>query len=215
MATNKKAATKYNIEMDIRAFVVFTLLLLVAAAIIFYLGIIFGKAMRDPMDVPISVNTEIEKEKSEKKQVDVKNLKIYDMKEDKKEISSLKKDFEDISSKSKVTLEFLKDSKKKDSSKTIQSGTTTAPTNTGNLFTVQVFATKNNQKAVDIINNLKRQNFDAYFEKVEVSESQEKMYLIRVGKVSKKEAENLKKKLSKTSTIKAMGTSLIIRKISE
>ena len=82
--------------------------------------------------------------------------------------------------------------------KTAQPAVTTSP---ARLFTVQVFSSKNQNRARQMVDDLKRQGYPAYLNLYQ-SAKNETWYRVRVGKSERKSAEVLSGRLEKETKLK-------------
>ncbi|MGK0288602.1 MAG: cell division septation protein DedD [bacterium] len=186
MATQsaKKEPIKYNVEMDTKSFAIFVLLSLVTAAIVFYLGVIFGKAIRDPDDLAFQQKNITNRQLTDTQNSKKKNLAVFNM--------------TDLNAKKKNPIK--KNTQTNQNTNTQKKTTTQTQQNTQVLpkhfYTIQVFATGNRKKATNIVNGLKKDKFDAY-----VQTDNNKLFRVRVGRIGTKDlAERVKVQLQASAS---------------
>jgi cell division septation protein DedD len=211
MKKSKKTATQYSIDLDIKGMFFFVILALLTAIVVFYLGVLFGKASRDPSAKALSAPESSVPGKTSADKITASDLEIYNIRsDDDTKISTLKKETKSVleeadrvirQSKTKQTKPVeLKGSEpqpvaakpKQSSQWPDQSTTSDLPKNT---WTVQVFATKDKDKANRIVRVLRQQKFDAYLAQVNIED--QTIYRVRVGRKSKTEIEKLDRDLQK------------------
>ncbi len=207
----KKAGTQYSIDLDIKGVFFFIILALMTAVVVFYLGILFGKASRNPNVKALSIQEGKVTEKEDANKITTNDLEIYNIHtEDDKKISTLKKDTqsvldeaERVIQKSKSLQPDLEEAVKTEpqpvvaeSAKPAQWPDQPSPASLPkNTWTVQVFATKDKNKADRIVRMLRRQKFDAYLAQVKIEG--QTIYRVRVGRRPKAEIEKLDQDLQK------------------
>jgi len=208
-----RRSSQFFIEMDARGILLFLTMVLLTVAVVFYLGFIFGKATRNPNDPRFQRKPTIGSKSSDRKTLSKKDLNIYNIKEDKKKTSTLTRDAKDAMKKVdqlvkgsqstvKSVSKTLADKKpspqkaaiKPASPKPAVSGSSDVD-KSGKLYTIQVFATRNELRAGDIVKGLKQKGFEAYM--VEAISDGKKMYRVRVGKQPKAGITSLMKRLEK------------------
>lgn len=223
IAKPRKKATQYSIDLDLKGIIVLLGMSILTAGVVFYLGVIYGKASRDPGKVTEQMQrpqTTVVKE-----EVIPETLEIYDIKDEAEEIDSLKQESKDImeevdrmlgepgkqSGAERKAVEKPSKPVQAESKKAEKTwpDTVTEQDSSRDLYTVQVFATKDQNKADRIVRTLKNRGFDAYHV-LAVIENQ-KIYRIRVGRKSKDEVEPFKRELEKV--VGGMGMSPRIIKI--
>jgi len=92
-ATTKRKSSKpsqFSIDIDAKGLTLLLVMVGLTMLTVFYLGVIFGKAQREP--TPLNQVTEGE----QATQTPPKDLKIYDLKKDSTGLESLKKDFDQL-----------------------------------------------------------------------------------------------------------------------
>ncbi len=208
-----RRSSQFFIEMDARGIILFLMLVLLTAAVVFYLGFIFGKATRDPNDPNLKHAKISDSKASDKQTLSKKDLNIYKIKEDKKKAASLTAEAKSAMKKVDQLMKGEKPSVKA-APKTSNAKPPTKPvaiTKSGEkpeakqpdattsevekLYTIQIIATRNNERAGDIVKHLKRKGFEAYL--VEVQAGGKKIYRVRVGKQAKTEISKLMTRLEK------------------
>ena len=216
-----KSATQFSIDLDVRGMILLFVLATFTAATVFYLGVIFGKASRNPnQDFKLS-NTANPIKVEEKALTIPKDLKIYDINDEPTTndnfTSNIKKELKKTDDIIKSTKKQIKSDNTKNQTDT-KTATTKTPTKTwpdqktvtiksANNYTIQVFVTKSKEKASKITQQLRQKSFDAYIE--EVSHQGNKLFKIRVGHKTKQEIPKLKAKLGKVVGGMGMGLSVI------
>lgn len=209
-----KKATQFSIDMDIKGVVVFLVLVILTAATVFYLGVIIGKATRDP-NAPMLMSNQSEiKIKQDNESRVQKNLKIYDIRDESNKISTIKKDTQKIIDKANRVINETKQEEEKvqrrvraKKEKVVAQKTPVKkkfePTWPGNesakkdrsIYTLQILATKSMEHATNFVKQLKRKGYGAYM--VDVSIEGTKIYRIRVGKSSRSEIQKLQRDMKK------------------
>jgi len=211
--THKGKPTQLSIELDIKALVFFLVLVALTASTVFYLGIILGRSMRDPNRVsPPAASAGAVETGTEAVQPTGK-LNIYDIKNEAKDIEELKRDSTKALNKADSVLKQAEPAKPESPSASVPekpapateekpgSFTPTWPddktaTDTKEVrYTIQIMATRDYEKAVRIVTEMRKKGFNAYLEDITVEEN--KIHRVRVGRVTKEEIEPLKTKLSK------------------
>lgn len=178
-------------------------------ATLFYMGIIFGKSMRDPNEALITGSQQEVAQRNESKKLE-KELSVFDMRqEEKTKLSDLQKDFQSIVTKA----DSLEKQENPPAEVSQQNKTGSSPpiakedknlkketpvTKQGPLYTIQVLATSDPKKANSIVKGLKKKDFDAYIVKYQISGNGAYVYRVRVGRLTKDKANRLKKKLMKS-----------------
>ena len=180
MKKTTKASTQYTIDLDLKTMIFFLMLALATAVVVFYLGILFGKASRDPNQANVSTIETTPSNRSEEKVITEKDLEIYSIRTEEDTFSDLKKDSASVLKKADKMLETSPSSSESSSapgdavqtsassSSEPESGPQTWPEQSPqddlpkNTYTVQVFATKDRDKAERIVRLLRQQQFDAY-----------------------------------------------------
>ncbi|MDH5560148.1 MAG: SPOR domain-containing protein [Deltaproteobacteria bacterium] len=220
----KKNKSQFTIDIDLKGLVLFLFLSLLSAVIIFYLGMVFGKATRDPntsitkseKSVQDSVKLESGDEQSEDK------LSFFNIRDEKDSLSTLKKDFEDID---KKTDDLIEDNKirlerSSEEEKTIEpekivkikqksavpleiklekrwpENSQSTSAKKGKLFSLQVLATRDINKAQTFVKQLQQKLFPAYVTEITIENT--KIYRVRVGKEDRSSIITMKAKLEKT-----------------
>lgn len=207
----KKAGAQYSIDLDIKGMFFFIILALMTAVVVFYLGVLFGKASRDPNFKALSVAENKVPEKMDADKITTSDLEIYNIRtEDDKKISTLKKDTQSVLDEAERVIQQSKslqpdqaEATKAEPQQAVtkpaqqaqwpdQPSPETLPKNT---WTVQVFATKDKNKADRIVRMLRRQKFDSYLARVNIEG--QTIYRVRVGRRPKAEIEKLDQDLQK------------------
>jgi len=86
-----KPATQFSIDIDIKGMIFFASLTILTGIVIFYLGMLFGKASRNP-NIPLSTTTEeVSVKKESEKKISTNDLEIYNIRTETDKIKSLKK----------------------------------------------------------------------------------------------------------------------------
>ncbi|MBT4290797.1 MAG: SPOR domain-containing protein [Deltaproteobacteria bacterium] len=216
-----KNATQFSIDLDIRGMIILLVLATFTAATVFYLGVIFGKASRNPNQDFRSSKTANPIKVEEKALTIPKDLKIYDINDEPNTndnfTSNIKKELKKTDDIIKSTEKQIKLDNKKNQTDTKSSTTKTqaktwpdqktVTVKPANNYTIQVFVTKSKEKANKITKQLRQKAFDAYIE--EVSHQGNKLFKIRVGHKTKQEIPQLKAKLGKVVGGMGMGLSVI------
>ncbi len=216
----RQNATQFSIDLNIRGMILLLILASFTGVTIFYLGVIFGKASRNP-NQDLNLSESSNPIKIEDKALSIpKDLKIYDINDDPNKINSLtnniKKELKKTDDIIKSTETQIKLDDKKNQTVT-DTGTKPQPKSwpdqktvtvkPANNYTIQVFVTKSKEKASKITQQLRQKTFDAYIQ--EVSHQGKKLYKIRVGHNTKQEIPKLKAKLNKVVGGLGLGLSVI------
>ncbi len=212
----KKTPTQFTVDLDIKGIVLFIGLGVLTAIVIFYLGMIFGKASRNPNTYVASGTSQSDLKAVTEEKISTKDLEIYKMRSDGEKVKNLKDDTESAlveadrlisESKKQLTTPKAKktgdqaQTKSKQGDKQVAEKTqkkqwpeqTEQTKSLKELYTVQVFATKDKEKAEKIIRLLRKKEFDAY--SVEATIENQKIYRVRVGRKSKSDITRLNEKL--------------------
>jgi cell division septation protein DedD len=218
---SSKNRTQFSIDLDIKGMILLLVLATFTAATVFYLGIIFGKASRNP-NQNFNPGDSVNPIKVEDKALTIpKDLKIYDINDDPNTIddftSNIKKELKKTENIIKSTENQIKLDEKKNQTEPTATATKpqtknwpdqkTVTVTSANNYTIQVFVTKSKEKANKITQQLRQKSFDAYVE--EVSHEGNKLFKIRVGRKSKQDIQALKEKLGKVVGGMGMGLSVI------
>lgn len=250
----KKGSNQFSIEMDVKGIVMLLGMALVSMALVFYLGMIYGKAQRNPAFDPGLASTE--KNEALKPQGEtITDLEVYDINKDDTGLGDLKRDFDSLSGKADqatqeekarqeamdqvITVEGADSQDSQAQTGSAQTGAVqdkevVSPqgdntTNLGEskqtsgwpdnsqkaaksdekLFTIQVLATRNKERAEAIITQLRKKGFDAYL--TEVSVENTPIYRIRVGKQNKDDIAKTKEEL--TTAVRGLTSRLQIYQI--
>ncbi len=214
MKKTKKAATQYSIDLDIKGMFFFVTLALLTAVVVFYLGVLFGKASRDPNLKPLVASESTTPGKISEEKITANDLEIYNIRNDDEKISVLKKDTQSVLDEADRVIDETKnyqpgdavpivteeipvpEATKAEKPKEGQWPDQTTPSKLPkDTYTVQVFATKDKNKADRIVRQLRRQQFDAYL--AQVSIENQTIYRVRIGRKPKAEIENLDNDLQK------------------
>lgn len=219
------SSRQFLVELDLKGLIILLSLALLTGITIFYLGLMFGKATRDPYNLPNKFEQSLSQESVESDSKTDKNLKIYGIHEDSKPKSASQKEFDDLTKKADallktasetLDLEVLRSSRKetikKESSKTSPPRTkqwpdVKKPNKNTVLYTLQILATRQSDKAKGIIKMLKRKGFEAYSTHISIEGT--KIYRVRVGKSDKKSIQALKKRLGKS--VKGLGKLSLVK----
>ena len=211
MKKAKKTGAQYSIDLDIKGVFFFIILALMTAVVVFYLGVLFGKASRDPSFKALSVSEANAPGKTDADKITTNDLEIYNIRtEDDKKITALKKDTQSVLDEAERVIQQSKSNQpaQQQAEQTApqpavtksaqpaqwpdQPSTASLPKNT---WTVQVFATKDKNKADRIVRMLRRQKFDAYLAQVNIEG--QTIFRVRVGRRPKAEIEKLDQELKK------------------
>ena len=213
MKKTTKASTQYTIDLDLKTMIFFLMLALATAVVVFYLGILFGKASRDPNQANVSTIETTPSNRSEEKVITEKDLEIYSIRTEEDTFSDLKKDSASVLKKADKMLETSPSSSESSSapgdavqtsassSSEPESGPQTWPEQSPqddlpkNTYTVQVFATKDRDKAERIVRLLRQQQFDAYLARATIEN--QTIFRVRVGRKSRAEIEKTNEDLQK------------------
>lgn len=209
--TTKSSPTQYTIDLDLKGILFFIVLAALTGVVVFYLGILFGKASRDPNIKAISTTEQPIPQSKSDERITSKDLEIYNIREEDTNLSDLKKNTQNLLQQAD---QMLSDSSKPETPTTSKPATATPlnapkPASTAanwpeksndkelpkDTYTLQVFATKDKDKANRIVRLLRQQDFDAYLAQVEIEN--QTIYRVRVGKKPKKEIETIDIKLQK------------------
>jgi|APSaa5957512576_1039674.scaffolds.fasta_scaffold60174_1 cell division septation protein DedD len=212
-STSGRRSSQFFVEMDARGVLFFLTMVLLTAAVVFYLGFTFGKATRNPNDPALQQSSLSDDEASGKQKLSKKDLNIYNIKQDKKKAAILNKDAQSAMAKvdqlvkgSQSTVASASKSlktkspataakKEKTETKPIVKAPAAKSTKSGKLWTFQIFATLDETKAGDIVKNLRQRGFDAYV--AQITSGGKTMYRVRVGKQTRTTMLKLKPKLEK------------------
>ncbi len=203
-----KNPTQFSIDLDIKGLIFFLILVFLTAGLLFYLGIIFGKASRNPNAPGITPKSIVRKTTPVKKPISSKNLEIFDIHDESNRISNLKKDTEIALGKVEKMLSESKavesaDPKPKAAEKTIKKETPAkqwpdvnqGKNNKEQIYTIQILATKDKVKADSIVRQLRKKAFDAYLVKTAIQGQD--VYRVRVGRKNKVDIGKMSKRLDK------------------
>ncbi|MDX2469747.1 MAG: SPOR domain-containing protein [SAR324 cluster bacterium] len=86
---------QFTLDMDIKGLSLILTLMALTMVVVFYLGIIYGKAMRNPADLALSPGLN-----NAQNIIPPKDLKIYDVRQTNEELKALQSDFASASKKS-------------------------------------------------------------------------------------------------------------------
>ncbi len=221
----KKNPTQYTLDFDFKGLLFFISLSLLTALVVFYLGWIMGMGSRDPNIAEMNVKEEVIAEKNAEKMITADDLEIYNIRESKR-ISHLKDDTKSIL---KEADRVLKESKNKEPV-SVEKDTTKAKTKPATskakpqnqwpeesvkkkgsqeLYTVQVIATRDREKAEKYVRLLKEKEFEAYLTTATIENKV--LYRVRVGRKSRVNIEKMNINLKKV--IGGMGIKAKIIKI--
>ena len=187
MVSKSKDFTHFSIELDIKGFIVTGTLTMSILLVVFYLGVITGKATRDPQEASlISKNTTLNNENNLNSTNGLTAFVTSDSSG--RQISEWNKRLKEITE----TTDKLKARVKEKSSPQLNPAEKIK-----GEYTIQVLVTSNESKAQKIVKSLKQRNFDAYLTSIVQSASKKKLFRIRVGKFGKEDAKKVKPKLQK------------------
>ena len=208
VSSGANRSSQFFVEMDARGVLIFLTLALLTAAVVFYLGFTFGKATRNPNDPSQQRRSISDSKSSSQQKLSKKDLNIYNIKEDKKRAAILKKD---ANSAIAEVDKLVKESKSTDTAtrkspppapKKVEPAPqaavkppVTSSAKTSKLWTFQIFATKDENKAGEFVKFLRQGGFDAYTA-IMVSDGK-RMYRVRVGRQSRSDMLKLGPKLEK------------------
>ncbi|MCP4754204.1 MAG: hypothetical protein GY866_25235 [Proteobacteria bacterium] len=217
-----KKSTQFSIDLDARGLIFFLVLVGLTAATVFYLGIIFGKATRNPNDPSLRPKSGVDLQPAGETSESPKNLNIFNIRDRGKSVETLKKDSEQLFEKTdKMIKESERSARQAEAKKRMEARTAvekpvkTAPRKAAKpktftpqwpdvgksqdggtkLYTIQVAATKSKEKASRIVSQLRKKAFDAYM--VDVMIQGAKIYRIRVGRQPKAKIRKMKVKLDR------------------
>ncbi len=212
--SKNKPLTHFTIDLDMKGMILFLILVALTAITVFYLGMIFGKASRDPNRPAVSSKSVAKISPAEEKEIEAKDLEIFNMHKESDRISNLKKDTDSVLGKVDQMLANSKQDKSESQSVVLKPEKQKPPVKSEeiepgkqwpddlatlaknkDLFTVQVFATKDKDKADKIIKQLRKKAFNAYL--TEATIEGKKIYRVRVGRRSKDRIVKLKEDLEK------------------
>ena len=257
----KNRGSYFSLEIDKKGIIGLTIMMFLTAGTIFYLGVIFGKAMRDPNNQPFDLADPVSGDKNQKEAKKIRNnLKIYDIRDkepkvtEQEQFSNFKRDLlkknqeaDEIINSSKEVLEKSKaaNQEKQAALQTIKrpqkpiksvveslikpvvekpekttvkipaKPATTAPTTvnkgwsesgSNELYTIQIIATKNRERADNLRIKLQGENFDAYVKEITLQGN--KVYRVRVGRRNRSEIQQLKAQLS--TSIQGLGKLVVL-----
>ena len=197
-----KTPLQFSIDLDIKGIIVFTALACLTALVVFYLGVIFGKAARTPNLATIQAKKTFAPQKATEQEISQKDLEIYSIREDGAQIKSLQSDTKNVlaeadrvlkKSQKRVAVTPAKPTTTKPKPAEQWPNQASAQKKSHGLYTVQVFATKDQEKAKRIVRLLRKKEFDAYL--VSVTIEKQLIYRVRIGRKSKAEVEKLNQKL--------------------
>lgn len=207
----KKTPTQFSVDLDIKGLIMFVILAFMTAAVIFYLGVIFGKASRNPQHFASVDKDQQDLKVVTEEKISQKDLEIYTIRSDETDVSNLKANTKNVLaeadrliSESKTKAEPVKSKPAESSAKVEKKETPTKPKaqwpdkaaktdSKQELYTVQVFATKDKEKAERYVRLLRKKEFDAYI--VEANIESQKIYRVRVGRKSRPEITKLNESL--------------------
>lgn len=223
----KKNSTLYSIELDVKNLIVLCLLAAFTGITIFYLGMLFGKATRDPnLGLVEDKRQTDDGTKPDVKKEIPKNLKIFDIRDQDKSLNNFKKDFDALSKKSDRLIDKEEEAQKAEEklaaqAKRITSApaqksparewperkSKTARLDSGEIYTLQVLATINKNKSNVITKQLIQKGFDAYVITDRVDNKT--LYKVRVGRKGKGSIRSLKPRLDRVVAGMGVKTRLI------
>lgn len=228
----KKENTLLSIELNVKNLITLIFLASLTGMTIFYLGMLFGKATRDPNlglveDAPDRKTATTSQTKAEIP----KDLKIFDIRDQENNLSDLKKDFDALSQKSDT---LIKKTKKENAeqkrlvqeARKIIAAPQPAPIKvpqkqwpdkpsqqaelgSGSIYTLQVLATISQSKSNLITKQLLQKGFDAYVISDRIDGKD--IYKVRVGRKGKGSIQKLKPRLDRV--VAGMGVKTKILKI--
>lgn len=210
--------TRFTIDLDIKGVVLFSTMAIFTAATVFYLGLIFGKASRQPDRPMPQLDFSAKEETPEKNTAIPKDLAVFDINDDPQQLDKLKESAQKDLQKTDTVIEKTKEqetptiipvkrSTTQEKKKKWPEKKATADKKTANLYTIQVFVTKSREKANTLTRQLRQKNFEAYV--LEVAHEKQKLYKIRVGRRSKEKVAELKQELQKVVGGLGMGLSVV------
>ena len=223
---NRSASSsrQFLIELDLKGLIILLFLSLFTGITLFYLGLMFGKATRGPYSQPEKFGQSLSTESQLAEKEVPKDLKIYEIHDETKEKSPSEKKHDDLTKRADALLENATktleseakrsdiDAKKAQAKieleKTpVKQWPDVKPAKQEVLYTIQILATRQSDKAKGIIKMLKQKGFEAYSTNVSIEGTN--IYRVRVGKSDKKSIESLKKRLSKS--VKGLGSLSVIK----
>ncbi len=207
----KKTPTQFSVDLDIKGLIMFVILAFMTAAVIFYLGVIFGKASRNPQQFAAVDKNQPDLKVVTEEKISQKDLEIYTIRSDESNVSNLKANTKNVLAEADRLINESKTKAETTVSKPVEATakiekkeTATQPKaqwpdktqkadSKQELYTVQVFATKDKEKAERYVRTLRKQEFDAYI--VEANIEGQKIYRVRVGRKSRQEITKLNESL--------------------
>ncbi len=210
---------QFTVDLDIKGVILLSIMALATGITIFYLGVIFGKASRQPNLQPDQPNLEEKAATGESDLSIPKDLEVFDINDSPQQMEKLKENVQKALKKTDTVIRktqeqekpaapVVRPGKEQEGKKWPEQKTTVSkPTN--NIYTIQVFVTKSKEKANILTKQLRQKEFDAYVQ--EVKHENQKLYKIRVGRMSKEKIGELKEKLQKV--VGGMGMGLNVVKI--
>ena len=215
--------TQFTLDMDKKGLFLFLLMVLLTAGAVFYLGMIFGKASRDPNTPDIKSEKIIRKAATPKKTIAINKLEIFDTgdKGGSNTIKNLKKKTQHQLSKADRVMNERRIQEKpasaaksskpdqpvKKATKPRWPDVETTSDKSGDIYSIQVFATRDKDKADKIVAQLRKKAFDAYLLPAEIEGK--KIFRVRVAKLMKSKIGKVKKRLDKVTSGMGMKSKLI------
>lgn len=225
MKKGKKNPTQYSIDLDFKGMFLFLLLAVLTGCVIFYLGMIYGKASRDPNRFAAVSMQDQNTSQNAEPEISNKDLEIYNIRNDAEHLKNLKNESKNLLEEAdRVIMESQQQIEVDNKVNTPPKAQTPAPTKETkaqwpnnaqstskqqDIYTVQIFATKDQDKADRIVRLLRKQEFDAYL--VSVTIDNQLIYRVRVGRRNKEDITKLDRDLKKV--IGGMGMKSRIIKI--
>jgi cell division septation protein DedD len=202
----KKGPIQYTLDFDVKGLMFFIFLSALTALVVFYLGWVAGKGSRNPNITGPRMTEEIIAERPAEKVITANDLEIYNIREDDR-ISNLKDNTKTILKEAdRVLGESQQPAKKSAPTAKPKPAAPATPvkswpdkptkvTSQQEIYTVQVFATKDKEKAERIVRLLKEKEFEAYLTTATIEK--QIIFRVRVGRKSKTEIVKLNTALKK------------------
>jgi|SRR5579863_3500721 len=216
----------YRLEMAGRTVALLLGLMAVTGLVIFYLGVITGKGLRDP-NAPVTADAAATPAPANATAVPAANALNHALTAQNGQIEGLKSDesaadqqTQQLLTRGKQELALEDVTQRPDAKTASQPATKPAPakpaapsetpqkkpavaakaTNSEGGYTVQVFSSPQKQNAQEIVSDLKKKGFPAYLNQFQAADKRT-WYRVRVGKGSRQEAETMANKLRQASTL--------------
>lgn len=210
-----RAPKAYRLEMESRTILLMVGMMALTGLVIFALGMVTGMGMRDPggalpvasLASPVPVKSEPvppPESLAFNKGVDAREPTIEGLKQKEAQASG-QTDLLLKRAERELKLEEISVTRPKAPSnppKNKPAARASNPPAAGELYTVQVFSSRHQERARDLMLRLKRQGFDAYMNQYQGA-NRENWFRVRVGKMNRADAQRMKGRLKSEAQLKA------------